>query len=158
MGKEIERRFLVCGEGWREDAVGIPYRQGYIPAQGCTVRIRTAGDKAFLTLKVRDSNFTRTEFEYAIPWEEAEEMLARVCTAGVVEKTRYCVRHGGLCWEVDVFAGANAGLIIAEVELTHEEQTIELPAWVGIEVTHDPRYLNSHLAVEPFCRWDNGRM
>lgn len=157
MGREIERKFLVHDETWRKDSIGIHYRQGYIPADGCTVRVRIAGEKAFLTLKVRETFIARTEFEYAIPREEAEEMLARVCTAGMVEKMRYVVRHGDLCWEIDVFEGANAGLIVAEVELMHEEQAIELPEWVGAEVTHDPRYLNSHLAVHPFRAWDDDR-
>lgn len=157
MGTEIERKFLVCGDGWRKIAVGMRYRQGYIPTEGCSVRVRTAGEKAFLSLKIWETPQSRTEFEYAIPMADAEEMLARLCTAGRIEKTRYRVISGGRAWEIDVFEGDNAGLIVAEVELESEDQAVELPEWIGDEVTQDPRYLNTHLAVHPFCTWNDVR-
>lgn len=157
MGTEIERKFLVCGDGWRRGAVGVRYRQGYIPTQGCSIRVRTAGEVAYLTLKVRDTLRTRTEYEYAIPLTDADEMLGRLCTAGLVEKTRYRVPYEGLVWEIDVFEGANAGLIVAEVELASEDQAVALPEWVGEEVTHDDRYLNTHLAQHPYCTWAENR-
>jgi len=157
MGTEIERKFLVCGDGWRQGAIGVRYRQGYIPTQGCSIRVRTAGDTAYLSLKVRDTVRTRTEYEYTIPLTDADEMLGRLCTAGLVEKTRYRVPHEDLVWEIDVFEGANAGLIVAEVELASEDQAVALPEWVGEEVTHDERYLNTHLAQRPYCTWAENR-
>jgi CYTH domain-containing protein len=153
MAKEIERKFLVKGDAWRTGAAGLVCRQGYIPASTCTVRARIMGDKGYLTLKARDQGITRTEFEYAIPLTDASEMLARFCTGTPIEKIRYRVEYAGLVWEIDEFMGANAGLIVAEVELEHEDQAFEKPEWVGAEVTHDRRYLNSSLAKLPYRQW-----
>jgi CYTH domain-containing protein len=154
MGTEIERKFLVAGDGWREKASGIPYRQGYLTrGECCTVRVRRAGDRAFLTIKGRPSGIVRDEFEYEIPVADAEELLDRHCGGGIVEKFRFKVRHAGRIWEVDEFLGDNAGLVVAEIELADADEPVEPPDWVGAEVTSDPRYANSNLAVHPFIRW-----
>jgi adenylate cyclase len=154
MGKEIERKFLVTGDGWRAGATGKPYRQGYLSSlKERTVRVRTDGEKGYLTIKGPSIGASRDEFEYAIPVADALAMLDTLCEQPLVEKIRYPVPFGGLTWEVDVFGGENAGLIVAEVELRSESQRIELPPWVGSDVTEDPRYFNSNLARTPFRRW-----
>lgn len=153
MGKEIERKFLVTSDAWREGSVGVEFRQGYLSRDpGHTVRVRLAGEQGFLTIKGRRRGLTKAEFEYPIPAADAIELL-RLCGQPLIEKTRYRVPHGGLVWEVDEFAGANAGLIVAEVELQAENQLFELPPWVGTEVSFDKRYYNSQLGVRPFCTW-----
>jgi CYTH domain-containing protein len=155
MGIEIERKFLVKSDGWRAAAEsGIDYRQGYLSHEsGRTVRVRIAERKAYLTVKGAASGNRRAEYEYEIPVEDAEEMLA-MCAGMVIEKTRFRVPHAGLVWEVDVFAGENAGLIVAEVELESEDQVVPLPEWVGQEVSEEKRYSNSKLSMHPFRRWD----
>jgi adenylate cyclase len=154
MGLEIERKFLVAGDSWRSRAdTGTPLAQGYLcSGQGRTVRVRLADDRAWLTIKGPTEGMTRQEFEYPIPAADAGEILA-LCEGTVIEKTRYRVPHAGCVWEVDVFAGANAPLVVAEVELAHAEQEVALPDWVGREVTDDVRYRNSSLAQRPFSRW-----
>lgn len=159
MGLEIERKFLVEGDGYRALAQGMPYRQGYLRADvACTVRVRTMGDKAALTIKGPTAGLSRAEFEYPIPLEDAGRLLA-MCCLPVVEKTRYEVPFGGLVWHVDEFHGANRGLVIAECELESEDQEVVAPGWVGAEVSGDPRYFNSSLARQPFAEWrdDEGR-
>lgn len=156
MAIEIERKFLVADTSadalWRA-APGVAYRQGYLNRDKArTVRVRQAGDAAFLTIKGVSVGATRAEFEYPIPVADAQALL-RLCDGPWVEKTRYVVQHGGTTWEVDVFAGDNAGLVVAEVELHSEAQSFEKPPWLGDEVTHDARYFNSNLASHPFCRW-----
>ncbi|OKH39633.1 adenylate cyclase [[Phormidium ambiguum] IAM M-71] len=154
MAIEIERKFLVNGDQWRSLASGITYRQGYI----CTkkegvVRVRIVGDRGYLTIKGLSVGNSRAEFEYQIPLSDAQTMLETMCERPLIEKNRYIIKHGELIWEVDEFFGENAGLIIAEVELSTEEQVIELPEWVGIEVSHDARYFNANLIKYPFCQW-----
>jgi CYTH domain-containing protein len=154
MAIEIERKFLVINDGWKSAAAGVICRQGYIPAtDDFSVRIRTADDKAFIAVKQRRTGIARAEYEYAIPLSDAAEMLASLERGGIVEKVRYEVPFEGLTWEVDVFGGDNKGLIVAEVELTSEEQPIVLPGWVGQEVTDDPRYLNVNLSKYPYSLW-----
>ncbi|MEM7583958.1 MAG: CYTH domain-containing protein [Acidobacteriota bacterium] len=154
MGTEIERKFLVDGDGWREGAVGTVYRQGYLStAVERNVRVRLKGDRGILTVKGRAEGLTRLEFEYEIPTADAEHMLDALCLEPLIEKTRYKIEYGGAVWEVDEFAGVNAGLVVAEVELESEEQAVELPPWVGREVSGDPRYLNSNLVEKPFSSW-----
>ena len=151
---EIERKFLVRGNGWRTDGAGVAYRQGYlstVPER--TVRVRLARDKGYLTIKGIAVGATRAEYEYEIPAAEAGELLDNLCIHPLIEKTRYRVEHQGLTWEVDEFDGDNAGLVIAEVELDAEDQAIILPDWVGNEVTADRRYYNSNLIACPFTRW-----
>jgi adenylate cyclase len=154
MATEIERKFLVIGDEWRKTAVGTLYRQGYIFSDAKrTVRVRVAGEKGFLTIKGAAVGLVRPEFEYAIPVEDAMLMLDTLCDRPLIEKTRYVLKQGGLTWEIDEFAGENQGLIVAEVELADANQFIELPPWIGAEVSHDSRYFNAALAKRPFTRW-----
>ncbi len=155
MGKEIERKFLVKDDTWRVGAKGTLYRQGYLStAPERTVRIRTAGDQGVLTVKGRSEGATRAEFEYSIPDAEAREMLDTLCLKPLIEKTRHCIEWAGLVWDVDEFHGDNAGLILAEVELTWDLQKVDLPPWAGQEVTGDRRYYNANLIENPFFAWD----
>ncbi len=157
MAKEIERKFLVQSDAWRALAEGRYYCQGYVPTQGKqTVRVRIIGDQAYLTLKGPVVGMSRSEFEYAIPLADAQAILAELCQQPLIEKHRYRIPLGHIVWEVDEFLGENQGLILAEVELTHAEQTVDLPAWIGEEVTGDPRYYNSNLVKNPFKDWGIG--
>ncbi len=163
MGTEIERKFLLRNEDWRADASrrrgagvtnGKVYRQGYLSAAvERNVRVRIIGEEGYLTVKGRASGITRLEFEYQIPLADAEQMLDELCLKPLIEKTRFLVEHSGLTWEIDEFAGDNSGLVVAEVELDEEAQEVELPAWIGREVTDDPRYLNSNLVKKPYTAW-----
>ena len=154
MGTEIERKFLVKSREWQEGNEPLHTCQGYLASGGeCTVRIRVQGERAFLTIKGKTEGMTRAEYEYPIPVADAEEMLQGLCQKPYIEKNRYHVYHAGRKWEVDVFLGENQGLVVAEIELDSEEQQIELPPWVGEEVTDDPRYRNSCLVRKPFSQW-----
>jgi adenylate cyclase len=154
MGKEIERKFLLKDDSWRSLAKGKKYRQGYLNSvKERIVRVRTIDDKGFLTIKGMVTGATRSEFEYDIPADEAEAMLDDLCEKPLIEKNRYKIEFGGLVWEVDEFIGENQGLTMAEVELESEDQSFEKPAWIGEEVTGDPRYFNSNLIQNPYTRW-----
>ncbi|MDF5737909.1 MULTISPECIES: CYTH domain-containing protein [unclassified Nostoc] len=154
MAKEIERKYLVRGDSWRGLAEGSVYRQGYIPTQdNVTVRIRIVGEKSYLTIKGPNIKYSRLEFEYPIPIEDAQEILETLCERPFIEKIRFKIKSGGLIWEIDEFDGVNKGLILAEVELSDENQQIELPIWIGEEVSHDSRYFNSNLVKHPFSQW-----
>ena len=134
--------------------MGVNIHQGYLLVDpGKTIRIRTTGTNAFLTIKGPSRNATRAEYEYAIPLVDADELL-QLCTTPVIEKVRYRMEYAGKIWEVDEFFGENDGLILAEIELTFAEEKYDKPAWVGEEVTNDPRYYNSYLAVHPFSAWE----
>jgi adenylate cyclase len=157
MGVEIERKFLVTGDGWRENAeAGTRYVQGYLSREPeRTVRVRIAGDRAFLTIKSRppaEAPLETPEFEYAIPRADADALL-KMCLPGVIDKTRYRVPHDGKVFEVDAFAGDNAGLVVAEIELAHSGEDFARPAWLGAEVTEAPRYKNASLSATPYNRW-----
>lgn len=152
MKQEIECKFLVTDDRWRESVgEGLACRQGYISsgAERATVRVRVMGDKGFLTLKGPQIGISRPEFEYEIARAEAEYMLEHFCGTRVVSKTRYLLPQDDLCWEIDDFSGANAGLVLAEIELECEDQPFEKPAWIGEDVSCDPRYRNASLANEP---------
>jgi len=154
MGKEIERKYLVKGDSWRTGAKGKHYRQGYLSTvKERTVRVRTAGDKGYITVKGITKGASRSEFEYEIPSADANEMLDNLCERPLIEKTRYRIPQGGITWEVDEFAGENKGLIVAEVELKDENQKVGLPGWIGEEVTKDPRYFNANLVAKPYTKW-----
>ena len=154
MAVEIERQILVCRTGWRAHGEGVPYRQGYLSTlPECSVRVRLARDKGYLTIKGITVGAARAEYEYEIPAGEASEMLDNLCKRPLIEKTRYRIEYQGLIWEVDEFEGDNAGLIIAEVELDEEDQVIVLPEWVGKEVTGDKRYYNASLIADPYTSW-----
>ncbi len=154
MATEIERKFLVEGEAWRHGAEGKRYRQGYLSTDKVrTVRVRTIGDAGFLTIKGATRGFSRLEFEYSIPGEDAESMLKTLCFEPIIDKTRYRVRVGEHVWEVDEFHGVNAGLILAEIELGSEDEAFERPDWLGAEVSDDARYFNSNLVEHPYSTW-----
>ena len=153
MAKEIERKFLV-------DPAKLPslpepnrIRQGYIPAQDITVRVRINNGQAFLTLKGKAEGLSRSEFEYPIPADDAKEILSELCIHPLIEKKRYLIPFKGHTWEVDVFEGENSGLIIAEIELKEEAETFTLPEWVTQEVSYDPKYRNSNLIISPYSEW-----
>lgn len=154
MSLEIERKFLVRDPGVLAGRAGERLVQAYVSATPrATVRVRIAGEHAWLTLKGRTQGISRIELEYPMPLADAELCLAELCGDGVVEKTRYRILHGKHTWEVDVFAGENAGLVLAEIELGSPDEAFESPPWLGEEVSHDPRYANSQLAERPFGRW-----
>jgi|SRR5688572_16299502 len=161
MGIEIERKFLVIGDAWRAEASrSVRMEQGYINdmaalrdgRQRASVRVRIAGDEAFLNLKSREVGTTRQEFDYAIPVADAEALLA-LCVGGRIGKVRHYVDHAGHTFEVDEFAGDNAGLVVAELELASADAPYERPDWLGEEVTDEMRYYNLALAERPFSRW-----
>ncbi len=155
MGIEIERKFLVDHEKWQQAAKpeGVYYRQGYLLDEiQRTIRIRIAGDKAFITIKGVTAGISRKEFEYEIPLNDASELLAGFALSEV-EKIRYCIYFGDKLWEVDEFLGDNTGLMVAEIELQQEDETFEKPDWIAAEVSHDVRYYNSNLALHPYKDW-----
>jgi adenylate cyclase len=151
MGREIERKFLVTDDTWRAEVRSSRrLRQGYLAIDGKTnVRVRTDADRAWLTVKGAGEGISRAEFEYEIPVADAEGLLG-LCRHRIIDKTRHLVPAGQHTWEIDEFAGANAGLIVAEIELREESDAFARPAWLGEEVTTDPRYLNASLAVSPW--------
>jgi adenylate cyclase len=155
MPTEIERKFLVIGDAWRAEArEATPMRQGYLPGlESASVRVRIAGERAWLNIKSATLAVTRREYEYAIPLAEARDLLDHLCARPLVEKTRYHVPYGGHVWEVDVFEGENAGLIVAEIELGAADEGFERPPWVGAEVSEDPRYYNVSLVRRPYRTW-----
>lgn len=161
MGIEIERKFLVTGDAWRTHAHrAIPMAQGYINDQAAmdggamkaSVRVRVAGDEAWLNLKSRALGHTRQEFDYPIPVEDARALLA-LCVGDLVDKTRHLVEASGFTWEVDEFHGANGGLVVAEIELPDADAPFARPDWVGAEVTDASRYYNLALASRPYAQW-----
>lgn len=152
MAIEIERKFLVNGNDWR-NTPAVYYSQGYLSrVRERTVRVRIAGDLGYLTIKGISQGASRAEFEYEIPLDEARQMLA-LCEGPLIEKYRREINHGDMLWEVDEFLGENVGLVVAEIELESENQMFALPDWVGVEVTHDARYYNSNLSAVPFSTW-----
>ena len=153
MATEIERKFLVNNADFLQHLEGTEFRQGYLSHGTATVRVRIAGELAFLTIKGKTQGISRSEYEYAIPKADANNMLATLCDEPAIEKTRYCINFAGKCWEVDVFHGANQGLIVAEVELDAEDEVLTLPDWVSQEVSSEARYFNSQLAKHPYSQW-----
>ena len=161
MGIEIERKFLVSGDGWRATAREVvPMAQGYLNdlaildsgAMKASVRVWIAGDSAYLNLKSRELGHTRQEFDYPIPLEDARALMA-LCTGGAIDKRRHYVEHQGHLWEVDEFLGDNAGLVVAELELERADEAYARPDWLGREVTDAARYYNLALATRPYARW-----
>ena len=154
MAIEIERKFLVSGEFRQDSPESYRIMQGYICSDpDRTVRVRVRGDKGFLTIKGRGSEggLSRYEWEKEIPVSEAFELMA-LCGSGVIDKTRYLVPFGKHTYEVDVFHGANEGLVLAEIELSDEQEAFDMPSWLGEEVTGDVRYYNSMLSLHPFSK------
>jgi adenylate cyclase len=147
MAREIERKFLVAGDGWKSAVeTHTDIRQAYLAtAEKASIRVRIAGEKSFVTIKSAGAGTSRHEFEYPIPHEDAETML-EMRSGRLIEKRRHIVPHDGCRWEVDAFAGEFAGLVIAEIELSAESHDFDKPAWLGREITGDQRYYNAHLA------------
>ena len=155
MAKEIERKFLVTSDAWRAEATGKLYCQGYLATavRGQSVRVRIVGAHGYLTIKGPATGLSRAEFEYPIPMADAREMLTTLCRQPLIEKIRYRLPIGPVTWEIDEFKGENAGLIVAEVEVVSEEQTVDLPDWIGEEVSGDPKYYNASLVQTPYASW-----
>lgn len=158
MATEIERKFLVIGDSWKRDvARSETLRQGYLSAGGnaqrCSVRVRIQGDEAFLNIKEAVMGRERLEFDYGIPVDDAVEMLERLAAGPVLDKTRHIIEDGDATWEIDVFHGENAGLVVAEIELDHVDAPIPQPGWLGREVTELKRYYNVSLVEYPYSRW-----
>ncbi len=155
MAIEIERKFTVINDSWRDQVErSCRFRQGYLAGdKQASVRVRIEGDKANLNIKSATLGIFRKEFEYDIPLVDAIELLDQLCAKPLIEKTRHFLHFGGKEWEIDVFEGDNAGLIVAEVELTDENETVELPPWAGEDVSADVRYYNVSLVKHPYKDW-----
>jgi adenylate cyclase len=155
MAREIERKFLVRNDDWRSAATrNVQMRQGYLATTGeISIRVRQEGDEAFLNLKSATLGISRDEFEFPLPAEGAAEVLARFCASRCVEKTRHFVPAGEHLWEIDEFSGENTGLVVAEIELEHEQETFVHPPWLGREVSLERRYYNVCLIDHPYSRW-----
>jgi adenylate cyclase len=154
MAAEIERKFLVRHEGWRAAVTrSVPMRQGYLAEGNASVRVRVDETGANLNIKSMTLEITRLEYEYDIPEADAHEMLDELCKRPIIEKTRHYIEAGGHTWEVDEFAGDNAGLVVAELELSAEDEAYERPDWLGEEVSDDPRYYNVSLVTYPYRDW-----
>jgi CYTH domain-containing protein len=153
---EIERKFLLRSDAWRRDGVvsAVRVRQGFLSrTERSTVRVRVVPDRGVITIKGPTTGFSREEYEYAIPREDAEQILARLCEGTLIDKTRFRIPKGGVVWEIDEFHGENEGLVLAEVELEREDQELSLPEWIGDEVSNDRRYFNAYLAGHPYRSW-----
>jgi CYTH domain-containing protein len=154
MPVEIERKFIVNVDLLPKDLDGVAIRQGYIFSdEQKTIRVRVMGHKAFITIKGKDLNGTRPEFEYNIPFEDGVELFESFTEYGKISKIRYHLLHGRHLWEIDQFLDDNLGLWMAEIELQHAEEEIIIPPWVAKEVTGNPMYLNAYLATHPFTSW-----
>lgn len=162
MGIEIERKFLLAGDGWRSAAhEAVSMAQGYLNdlhavdsgAMNASVRVRIEGEQARLNIKSRELGASRQEFDYLIPMADARALLA-LCVGGVIDKRRHLVLHAGHLWEVDEFLGDNVGLLVAEIELDREDESFERPSWLGVEATYSARYYNLALASRPYSQWD----
>ena len=153
MVMEIERKFLVDRDMWKPCGEGTRIAQGYLCTEADrTVRVRVKGAYGYLTVKGRNEGISRQEFEYEIPIEDAEAMLG-MCKPTIIEKVRYHESLGAHLWEIDVFSGENDGLVLAEIELQHEDESFERPEWLGEEVSMDHRYYNSSLSNKPYRKW-----
>lgn len=156
MGTEIERKFLLVSDDWRELGKGQSYCQGYIcSGEGRTVRVRTVEDRGYLTIKGPTLGLSRSEYEYHIPFDDALELLRTLCAKPLIKKIRYTLTFAGFVWEIDEFKEENDGLVVAEIELEYPEQEFGIPPWIGKDVSHDMRYRNSSLTLNPYCNWSH---
>lgn len=155
MALEIERKFLLNSDAWRSQVQQSQLlRQGYLNREArCSVRVRSDGERGWLNIKSVTIGAQRSEFEYEIPLADANQLLDELCHKPLIEKSRHFIQQGAHLWEIDEFAGDNAGLIVAEIELDHAEESFEKPAWLGEEVTHDVRYYNTSLSRSPYKDW-----
>ena len=152
---EIERKFLIASDTWKQSVhKSIQYRQGYLSNNSRnSIRIRVSDQSATLNIKSMQMGIQRIDYEYPIPLDEANEQLDRLCQSPIIEKTRHFIKHGKHTWEIDVFEGDNKGLIVAEIELSDENEPFEKPNWLGKEVSHLARYFNICLMDYPYCQW-----
>ena len=155
MGIEIERKFTLKNDSWRNDVQRSQrYVQGYLAGNDrSSIRVRIAGEKANLNIKSATLGIFRNEYEYDIPLADAEEMLEKLCEKPIIDKIRHFVIFDGKTWEIDEFSGENKGLIVAEIELNDENEVITLPEWADEDVSHDARYYNVCLVKNPYCNW-----
>jgi len=154
MAKEIERKFLVKNENWKQGTKNVYICQAYLfKSENKQVRIRLLDDEAFIAVKSSKDGIIRQEYEYKIPKDDANEIIMNLCEKPYIEKYRYYYHYMGYLWEIDEFLGDNKGLIVAEIELENENKVFEKPDWVGEEVTHDKRYYNSNLVSNPYKNW-----
>ena len=155
MADEIERKFLVKSADWRSAVTANKtIKQGYMAVNDqCAVRVRITDSEAFLTIKSSGLAIARKEYEYNIPFADAEEMMNKFCTSHKIEKVRYYVDYQDSLWEVDVFEGDNQGLVVAEIELRSVDEEVSLPPWAGLEVSADAKYRNNNLATHPYANW-----
>ena len=157
MPTEIEHKFLLKDDSWREANIikSVRYRQGYMGSnKTSSIRVRISDHDAYLNIKGATLGVKRLEYEYPIPEQDAQELLDQLCSKPLIEKTRFYVEYEGHTWEIDVFEGDNEGLVVAEIEISQEGQEFPLPAWIGKEVSDDPRYYNSCLVDHPYKEWD----
>ena len=155
MGKEIERKFLLQSDAWREEVrESTRLVQGYLSrGDRSAVRVRIKGQEAHLNVKHSLDGIHRLEYEYEIPLKDAEELLEHVSLKPLIDKTRHCVERGDHLWEIDEFYGDNAGLVVAEIELGDADEAFERPEWLGEDVSLDERYYNSNLSKVPYTQW-----
>lgn len=154
MGIEIERKFLVKNDAYKDKASSAKFRQGYLSTDlNRTVRVRSYDGKGYITIKGKTQSISREEYEYEIPPQDADKMLDSLCLQPIIEKYRYFVEYKGLKWIIDEFTGVNYGLVVAEIELDREDQIFERPDWAGTEITGDSRYFNSNLVNNPYREW-----
>ncbi|HBX49498.1 MAG: adenylate cyclase [Bacteroidetes bacterium RIFOXYA12_FULL_35_11] len=154
MNIEIEKKFTVTNESWKEEQQGVLYMQGYICRNaGKSVRVRIAGNTSYLTIKGGRTGLSRDEFEYSIPVDDAKSLLEKYCEGKIIEKFRYKIMFEGKLWEVDEFLGNNKGLVMAEIELLSETEEFVKPDWIGKDVTNDPKYYNANMIDFPYSEW-----
>jgi len=157
MPTEIEHKFLLKDDSWRDANIikSVRYRQGYMVSnEASSIRVRISDHDAYLNIKGATIGVKRLEYEYPIPEQDAQELLDQLCSKPLIEKTRFYVEYEGHTWEIDVFEGDNEGLVVAEIEISEEGQDFPLPAWIGKEVSDDPRYYNSCLVNHPYKEWE----
>ena len=157
MALEIERKFLLANDGWRKQVLrSVSLKQGYLSSQPTSsIRVRIAGRQAWLNIKSATIGNQRLEFEYDIPFDDAEIIINSLCGKPLIEKTRHFLTVDSHTWEIDEFEGENKGLIVAEIELSESGENFSKPQWLGQEVTHDLRYYNNNLAQNPYKNWRN---
>jgi len=161
MAREIERKYLLLNDDWKEQAHQKTFfAQGYLndisdSGAKSSVRVRLEGEKANMNIKSLEIGLSRDEYEYSIPFEDGKKMLETLAVGPVIEKDRYLVKHGDHTWEIDEFHGDNAGLVVAEVELSSEDENIAMPEWAGREVTEEVRFYNISLSKRPFNSWND---
>jgi len=154
MAIETERKYLLKNDNWKQNSTPVLIRQGYLfTSENSAMRVRIQGEKAFINIKSSKNGLTRLEYEYAVPTDDANEILDKLCHQPLIVKNRYIVNYCGKKWEIDEFLDENEGLVVAEIELKAENEEFEKPEWIGEEVTFEKRYYNSQLTAHPYKKW-----